>query len=663
MVIEQIIITDATGVQSNVFNLANSNPLAVAITDANGDQITSFGGGTEYTEDAAAAANPIGKANILIRSDTPGAVSDTDGDNVAQRGTNYGAAYVQVLDSTGNYIDTFGGGTQYTEDAAAPANPVGNAKMLVRADAPGAIATTDGDWVAQRGTDYGSAYVQIVNSSGAFVDSFGTPTEYTEDAAAAANPVGGAVIAVRADSPAAVTDTDGDNIALRATNKGELYTKDIDATTHLATLAGAVAGTEVQVDVVTLPTVTVQATNLDIRDLLFATDKVDVSGSTLGSNSGVDIGDVTINNGAAGAAVNIQDGGNSITIDNAGSFAVQEDGPLLSSAQLLDDVVVTSGVDTYAEATTKAYVIGAVRRDADTTLVDTTNEFTPLQVDANGRLKVEIFDGGESHTVDNAGTFAVQESGAALTSLQLIDDAIIADDAAFTPATTKVMMAGYTFDDASPDTVNEGDAGAARMSANRNIYVQLRDNAGNERGLNVDANGAIAALVSGDTAHDAADAGNPVKVGFKASNGFPTASANADRVNGISDLWGRQLTAHIDPAQFVSKSFNATTQQTGTDAWTPTSGKRIAITSIVVGTYGTTAGRLIIWAGANADTTYSAGTDQLVLAGSFAPSTTSKPGLVFTPATPIFISTADYEIHITTDAALSVDIALHGYEF
>ncbi|NIN66264.1 MAG: hypothetical protein GTO63_16545, partial [Anaerolineae bacterium] len=39
------------------------------------------------------------------------------------------------------------------------------------------------------------------------------------------------------------------------------------------------------------------------------------SGSTLGANSGVDIGDVTINNAAGASAVNIQDGGNSLTVD------------------------------------------------------------------------------------------------------------------------------------------------------------------------------------------------------------------------------------------------------------------------------------------------------------------------------------------------------------
>lgn len=93
--------------------------------------------------------------------------------------------------------------------------------------------------------------------------------------------------------------------------------------------------------------------------------------------------------------------------------------------------------------------------------------------------------------VTNAGTFVVQESGAALTALQLIDNPVVVDDAAFTPATTSVMMAGFEYDDITPDSVNEGDAGAGRMSANRCQYVNIRDNAGNERGLNIDAAGSL----------------------------------------------------------------------------------------------------------------------------------------------------------------------------
>jgi hypothetical protein len=114
--------------------------------------------------------------------------------------------------------------------------------------------------------------------------------------------------------------------------------------------------------------ITVDAVNLDIRDLVFASDKVDVSGSVVAAvvsgtvtanqgtpaatanrwpvqitdgtdlalvtaageqnvlataQPGVDIGDVTINNAAGAAAVNIQDGGNSITVDGVFFQAVQ----------------------------------------------------------------------------------------------------------------------------------------------------------------------------------------------------------------------------------------------------------------------------------------------------------------------------------------------------
>jgi hypothetical protein len=88
-------------------------------------------------------------------------------------------------------------------------------------------------------------------------------------------------------------------------------------------------------------------------------------------------------------------------------------------------------------------------------------------VTAGGRLQV---------TCDNCG-------GSGGTSM--------VDDAAFTPGTTSITPIGFVFDDVSPDTVNEGDGGAPRMSANRVAYFQIRDAAGNERGANVDANNAL----------------------------------------------------------------------------------------------------------------------------------------------------------------------------
>jgi hypothetical protein len=59
---------------------------------------------------------------------------------------------------------------------------------------------------------------------------------------------------------------------------------------------------------------------------------------TLGANSGVDVGDVTINNAAGASAVNIQDGGNSITVDGtvAVSGTVTVDSELPTAAALSD---------------------------------------------------------------------------------------------------------------------------------------------------------------------------------------------------------------------------------------------------------------------------------------------------------------------------------------
>lgn len=138
-----------------------------------------------------------------------------------------------------------------------------------------------------------------------------------------------------------------------------------------------------------------------------ANSAIPVSGTvTAAAQPGVDIGDVTINNAAGASAVNIQDGGNSITID--GTVAVTGVSTIVeqqtqtthlatiagdttnieTSVQLMDDVVATLGTTTYTEATTKANIIGVIRRDANTTAVNTDNEIAPLQVNSTGDLKV-----------------------------------------------------------------------------------------------------------------------------------------------------------------------------------------------------------------------------------------------------------------------------------
>jgi hypothetical protein len=254
-------------------------------------------------------------------------------------------------------------------------------------------------------------------------------------------------------------------------------------------LDNAISGSEMQVDVLTMPTVTVNAHAVTNA----GTFAVQESGAALTALQLLD--DTVATDGSAtptkGVLMAGQDGTNAQTVKtdsdgnlqvdiltaptitvnshevtNAGTFAVQaaqsgawnvtnvsgtvslptgastlaeqqsqtthlatiagDTTDIEAAVELIDDTVATLGTTTYSEATTKGLIIGAVRRDADTTLVDTTNEVGPLQMNAAGQLKVEAFSGETlpvslasvpSHAVTNAGTFATQIDGTALTRL------------------------------------------------------------------------------------------------------------------------------------------------------------------------------------------------------------------------------------------------------
>lgn len=184
----------------------------------------------------------------------------------------------------------------------------------------------------------------------------------------------------------------------------------------------------------------------------------------------------------------------------------------------------------------------------------------------------------------------------------------------------------------------------------------------NDAGGSLTVDGGVSA--SGDVAHDAADSGNPVKVGAKAVSAFPAAVTANDRANLLADLVGRILTGRRPLLTQKSLHVQYTAQQTGTAVWTPASGKRIVIESVVVSGYGSTAGHVNLWFGASGDTTYSIGTDQPLWNGRVLPSAVGNqaPHLPFTPGEPVECLNADYDLKITTDAAVSVHVTVHGYE-
>jgi hypothetical protein len=209
------------------------------------------------------------------------------------------------------------------------------------------------------------------------------------------------------------------------------------------------ASGELQVDVLTMPTVAVtQSGTWDEVGINDSGNSITVDNAALSvTGGGVEASAlrVTLASDSTGV-VSVDDNGGSLTVDaaslplptGASTLAEQQSQTthlatiagdttdIEAAVELIDDTVATLGTTTYSEATTKGLIIGAVRRDADTTLVDTTNEVSPLQVNAAGQLKVEAFSGETlpvslasvpSHAVTNAGTFATQIDGTALTRL------------------------------------------------------------------------------------------------------------------------------------------------------------------------------------------------------------------------------------------------------
>lgn len=114
--IGQFKLSDGTTV-ATVSNYTNSKPLNVRLSDTNGDYIAA-GAGTQYTEDAASAADPVGNMTLLRRRDTlTGAEVSADGDNIAANATSKGELYVKhtdaipVTDNSGSLSVDDGGGS------------------------------------------------------------------------------------------------------------------------------------------------------------------------------------------------------------------------------------------------------------------------------------------------------------------------------------------------------------------------------------------------------------------------------------------------------------------------------------------------------------------------------------------------------------------------
>lgn len=166
-------------------------------------------------------------------------------------------------------------------------------------------------------------------------------------------------------------------------------------------------------------------------------------------------------------------------VKNAGTFIVQEDGAALTALQLIDDTVYVDDAD-WTDGSSKHLLVGGLFQSTPQSITD--GDVGPVQVDSNGNLIVAL-SATDNTVLDNIDT--------SLNNIEAAVGGTHIDDAAFTPGTDDGVPIFAAFDDTTPDSVDEGDAGIVRMSANRNLYGTIRDAAGNERGANVTAGNAL----------------------------------------------------------------------------------------------------------------------------------------------------------------------------
>lgn len=219
---------------------------AVNIQDG-GNSITVDG---TVTANLAAGTNNIGDvdvASIAAGTNYIGKVRLTDGttDTDIRDLANSNALNVAIVDGTGNQITSFGGGTQYTEGDT-DASITGTALLM-----EGAADT-------------------LVPAQGTVAD--------------------GLLVNLGTNNDVTVTGTVTANLAAGTNNIGDVDVLSVPA--PLSTTGGGTEATALRVTLANDSTgvvsvddnggaLTVDAVNLDIRDLAFATDKVDISGSTI----------------------------------------------------------------------------------------------------------------------------------------------------------------------------------------------------------------------------------------------------------------------------------------------------------------------------------------------------------------------------------------------
>lgn len=388
--------------------------LSVQLVDGSGAQITSFGGGTQFAEDAAHVSGDVGTLSLAVRKDANTTFVSTDGDYSPLQVDANGALKVNITAGAGS------GGTAATDDAAfTVASGSGTPMMgVVTADSVDSGDVGVVGMLANR-----QLKITLYNSSGV-EQSVGGGTQFAEDAASTSGDTGTVALAVRQDTIANSTSTDGDYGTLKINSVGRMYTS---ATIDAALPAGAnaigklAANSGVDIGDIDITSVIAGtgATNLGkAEDAAAASGDtgvglLSVRQDTLASSTSTDGDYAAVKSSSTGAVyVNVAEGGITGRAEDAAAAGGEDGIPVLavrrdsaSSGVSADGdwanlsvtsdgslrVSGSSGTTQYVEDVASAgaeslCLMGAVRRDTAASSSGTDGDYSTINVNATGRL-------------------------------------------------------------------------------------------------------------------------------------------------------------------------------------------------------------------------------------------------------------------------------------
>lgn len=309
---------------------------------------------------------------------------------------------------------------------------------------------------------------------------------------------------------------------------------------------------------------------------------------TLASNQ------TTITTGGAKTNNALASGANNMptlpALANAAAPSWTEDRVVHLSTDLSGNLRVTGagGGTQYTEADTDASITGTAVMWEDA--ADTLRAVSAAK-------PLPIGDAGGSLTVDNGGTFVVQENGAALTALQLIDDTVYTDDTS-THATGTSKGVGIMAAAVPTDTsVSANDIAMVGMTTDRRMYVEASI-AATQTLSTVTTVSTVTALGAGTTGPmKAEDAGHST-----GDQGFPAWGVRVDSPNaaltstdadyspiGTNKLGSIRVAPMEDDlataaTKHVSKYYTNAGAVTDGIIWSPAAGTRWFVTSLTINT-------------------------------------------------------------------------------